>query len=80
MKALFSFIKNRTILRFSQKSRLSKLTAREKKILELVLNNQSYIEIGKELGIKRSTVSKHASNIFKKMKCKNRESLETLFN
>ncbi|MFT6324360.1 MAG: DNA-binding CsgD family transcriptional regulator [Halieaceae bacterium] len=48
------------------------LTRREIEIAMSVLSDRSYKEIGDDLFIAESTVSKHASNIFKKMNVSNR--------
>lgn len=48
------------------------LTRREFEIAMSVLGDRSYKEIGDDLFIAESTVSKHASNIFKKMNVKSR--------
>ena len=48
------------------------LTRREIEIAMSVLGDRSYKEIGDDLFIAESTVSKHASNIFKKMNVKSR--------
>ncbi|RDK89209.1 helix-turn-helix domain-containing protein [Marinirhabdus gelatinilytica] len=49
------------------------LTRREIEIALAILSNSSYKNIGKELFIAESTVSKHASNIYKKTGVKNRK-------
>lgn len=51
---------------------LYKLTRMEVKIFFAILNDSNYKGIGQELHIADSTVSKHASNIFKKLEVKNR--------
>jgi len=48
------------------------LTRREMEIAMFVMNNNNYKGIAEELFIAESTVSKHASNIFKKTGVKNR--------
>lgn len=48
------------------------LTRREMEIALSILDHQNYRAIGDELFIAESTVSKHASNIFKKTEVKNR--------
>lgn len=48
------------------------LTRREIEIAMSVIGDKSYKEIGDDLFIAESTVSKHASNIFKKMNVKSR--------
>ena len=64
--------------RKTKKNVPAKLTQRESEILRFILNDLSYSEIGSKLGIKQSTVSKHASNIFKKYNCSDRETLEQI--
>ena len=49
------------------------LTRREIEIALAILSNASYKNIGKDLFIAESTVSKHASNIYKKTGVKNRK-------
>lgn len=49
------------------------LTRREVEITLSILGKMSYKQIGENLFIAESTVSKHASNIFKKMGVKNRK-------
>lgn len=48
------------------------LTRREIEIALSILDSMTYKEIGEELFIAENTVSKHASNIFKKTDVKNR--------
>lgn len=50
----------------------SDLTRRELEIALSILNNLSYKNIGRDLYIAENTVSKHASNIFKKTGTKNK--------
>ncbi len=59
--------------------KLVKLTPRESQILSLILANRTYGEIAAQLQISSGTVSKHASNIFKKLKIKDRAALEEQF-
>jgi DNA-binding NarL/FixJ family response regulator len=78
MKKQLSNLLNRWYLyRFNKK--LSRLTAREEQVLDLILKCRTYAEIGAELNIGQSTVSKHASNIFKKFNCNERKNLEEIF-
>lgn len=48
------------------------LTRREIEIAMLILDNNNYKDIAAEFYIAESTVSKHASNIYKKMEVKSR--------
>ncbi len=48
------------------------LTRREMEIAMSILNNKSYKQIGEDFFIAESTVSKHASNIFKKTEVENK--------
>ena len=50
----------------------SDLTRREMEIALSILNNLSYKNIGEDLYIAENTVSKHASNIFKKTGTRNK--------
>ena len=43
------------------------LTAREKNVFELLIENKSTKEIAKELGISEKTVRNHISNVMKKL-------------
>ncbi|PRP97609.1 Transcriptional regulatory protein DegU [Enhygromyxa salina] len=56
-------------------ARRHKLTARERDILELVLDGRSNVEIGRKLEISRATVKWHMHNVFAKTNTGNRESL-----
>lgn len=55
------------------------LTRREIEISLSILNNNSYKEIGEDFCIAESTVSKHASNIFKKMDVSSRSEFLSRF-
>lgn len=55
------------------------LTAREMEIAKLILEEKSYQEIASSVFISMGTVTKHASNIFKKTGCKNREEFQEKF-
>lgn len=55
------------------------LTRREMEIALSILDNSTYKEIGEEFFIAESTVSKHASNIFKKTDVKNRREFLSRF-
>ena len=48
------------------------LTAREKRVLKLVVKAQSNKEIAKALRISPSTVKRHLENILRKLRLKNR--------
>jgi DNA-binding CsgD family transcriptional regulator len=48
------------------------LTPKELEVANAILSNQSYTEIADKLFITPKTVSKHASNIFKKLDCRNK--------
>lgn len=43
------------------------LTAREKSVFELLIQNKSTKEIAKELGISEKTVRNHISNVMQKL-------------
>ena len=66
-------------LNFSISFLNSSLTPRERDLALLILEGLSYMEIAKVSHITRKTVSKHASNIFKKMRCKDREEFISRF-
>jgi DNA-binding NarL/FixJ family response regulator len=51
------------------------LTEREQEITNGIVSGFTYKELGESLYISESTVSKHASNIFKKTNCKNKKEL-----
>ena len=53
----------------------SKLTDRELEIMNGILNNESYKTLAERFFISESTITKHASNIFKKVNCKNKKEL-----
>ncbi len=55
------------------------LSKREIEVANLILDGKSYKQIGKYLFIADKTVSKHASNIFKKTGVKNRNSFQLEF-
>lgn len=55
------------------------LTVRELEIARMILNEKSYQEIADSFYISIGTVTKHASNIFKKTGCKNREEFSKKF-
>lgn len=55
------------------------LTPRELEIVTLVVKGLKYEEIAEELFIAPKTVSKHASNVFKKCNVKNKEQLMEMF-
>lgn len=49
------------------------LTAKETEVCKLILEELTYQEIGEKMHITKNTVSKHASNIFKKTNCANKK-------
>ena len=68
-----TLIQNKEELSFLTNNK--KLTDRELEILNGILNNQSYKTLAERFFISESTVTKHASNIFKKVNCKNKKEL-----
>ncbi|MFK8039118.1 MAG: helix-turn-helix transcriptional regulator [Crocinitomicaceae bacterium] len=66
---------------FSYKKVLLKynLTARELDVGLLVLEGKTYREIGDHMYVNHKTVSKHASNIFRKTNCANKTEFIELF-
>jgi len=50
------------------------LTAREKEVFDLLVENQTTKEIAKELGISEKTVRNHISNVIQKLGVKGRSS------
>jgi DNA-binding NarL/FixJ family response regulator len=54
------------------------LTRRETEVLEVLRTGASDKEIARDLGVSRSTVSKHVENILKKMKVTNRTAAASL--
>jgi len=54
------------------------LTPRESEVLEILRAGASDKEIASDLGISRSTASKHVENILKKMKVTNRTAAASL--
>lgn len=68
--------KNIAILKYFSKLDLSK---REIEVANLILDGKSYKQIGSYLFIAEGTVSKHASNIFKKAEVQNRREFERRF-
>ncbi len=73
MYEVFSFYKSQKGEMIESKILYGNLTRREIEISLFILGNTSYKKIGEDLFIAKSTVSKHASNIFKKMGVKNRK-------
>ena len=55
------------------------LTQRELEVAQLILEKKPYRQIGEEMYIAPKTVSKHASNIFKKTGHKNRKEFTEAF-
>ena len=68
-----TLIQNKEELSFLTNNK--KLTERELEIMNGILNNESYKTLAERFFISESTVSKHASNIFKKVNCKNKKEL-----
>jgi DNA-binding NarL/FixJ family response regulator len=68
-----TLIQNKEELNFLSDN--SKLTVRELEIMSGILNNESYKTLAEKLYISESTISKHASNIFRKLNCKNKKEL-----
>jgi DNA-binding NarL/FixJ family response regulator len=54
------------------------LTRREVEVLELLCTGASDKDIARNLGVSRSTASKHVENILKKMKVTNRTAAASL--
>ncbi|MFS4494728.1 LuxR C-terminal-related transcriptional regulator [Maribacter sp. 2308TA10-17] len=73
---VFKFYK---VNKFDSKFLKKNLTRRELEIAMSILDSKSYKEIGEDFFIAESTVSKHASNIFKKTSTKNRIEFTTRF-
>ena len=69
---VFAFYKNNEDKQINPKFFHKSLTRREIEIALSILDNRTYKEIGEDFFIAESTVSKHASNIFKKTDVKNR--------
>lgn len=55
------------------------LSGRERDVASMILDGKSYKEIAASLFIEQKTVSKHASNIFRKSGCVNRKEFEQQF-
>jgi DNA-binding CsgD family transcriptional regulator len=72
MYEVFAMNKEQAINSADTKIIYENLTRREIEITLSILSNLSYKQIAKDLFIAESTVSKHASNIFKKTVVKNR--------
>lgn len=72
MYEVFAMSKEQAILSADTKIIYENLTRREIEITLSILGNLSYKQIAKDLFIAESTVSKHASNIYKKTGVKNR--------
>ncbi|WP_289038545.1 helix-turn-helix transcriptional regulator [uncultured Zobellia sp.] len=72
MYEVFAMSKEQTINSADTKIIYENLTRREIEITLSILSNLSYKQIAKDLFIAESTVSKHASNIYKKTGVKNR--------
>lgn len=72
MTAVFNFYKDNKGGKLGSKFLYKNLTRREIEIAMLILDNRTYKQIGEDFFIAENTVSKHASNIFKKTNVKNR--------
>ncbi|WP_244156161.1 response regulator transcription factor [Maribacter ulvicola] len=72
MYEVFAFQKKQRDSTVQRKIIYEDLTRREIEVALSILSNLSYKNIAKDLSIAESTVSKHASNIFKKTGVKNR--------
>jgi len=72
MYEVFAMSKEKAIHSADTKIIYKNLTRREIEITLSILSNLSYKQIAKDLFIAESTVSKHASNIYKKTGVKNR--------
>lgn len=57
---------------FASDNSLSKLTNREKEVLQLLMNGASNKEIGRNLNVVEGTIKKHLRDIFKKLGVSNR--------
>lgn len=73
MFEVFSFYQGQQVEIIETKILYGDLTRREVEITLSIIGKMSYRQIGENLFIAESTVSKHASNIFKKMGVKNRK-------
>ena len=76
---VFAFSKEQTQKPLQAKIIYGDLTRREVEIALSILRGMTYKETGRELFIAESTVSKHASNIFKKTGVKNRSQFLSRF-
>lgn len=72
MREVFNYYNKRKDDSISSQFDKNGLSRREMEIAMSILENKNYKQIAKDLFIADSTVSKHASNIFKKMDVKNR--------
>jgi DNA-binding NarL/FixJ family response regulator len=79
MYEVFAFNKQQTKAPSMSKIIYEDLTRREIEVAISIFKNLSYEEISKELFIAEKTVSKHASNIFKKTGVKNRREFSKKF-
>lgn len=79
MYEVFALTKKKHIVTSESKIVYEDLTRREIEIALCILNNVSYKKIAQELFIAESTVSKHASNIFKKTGVKNKRQFISRF-
>ena len=74
MREVINFYANRKSNSITSQLDKNGLSRREMEIAMSILENKNYKLIAKDLFIADSTVSKHASNIFKKTDVKNRDS------
>lgn len=72
MREVFNYYSNLKSVSIASQFDKNGLSRREMEIAMSILENKNYKQIAKDLFIADSTVSKHASNIFKKMDVKNR--------
>lgn len=72
MYEVFALKKKQKVEAIERKIFYEDLTRREIEVALSILSDLSYRNIAKDLFIAESTVSKHASNIFKKTSVKNR--------
>ena len=72
MREVFNYYSNLKSDSIASQFDKNGLSRREMEIAMSILENKNYKQIAKDLFIADSTVSKHASNIFKKMDVKNR--------
>ncbi|MFD0798498.1 LuxR C-terminal-related transcriptional regulator [Maribacter chungangensis] len=74
MQEVFNYYENLKGTSVASNLHKNGLSRREMEVAMSILENKNYKQIAKDLFIAESTVSKHASNIFKKTEVKNRKS------